>query len=81
MAEEITGAFRAVCPEDPVRFDFALTRIGILKACTLPVRGTCGRCPLGVACRGGASPDGLAPRQGGQAPGKKMVLPVLPPLG
>src|SRR4030066_1437206 len=29
MAEEITGAFRAVCPEDPVRFDFALTRIGI----------------------------------------------------
>ncbi|HZW35413.1 MAG: TIGR02757 family protein, partial [Deltaproteobacteria bacterium] len=25
MAEEITGAFRSVCPEDPVKFDYALT--------------------------------------------------------
>lgn len=28
-AEEITAAFRAVAPHDPVRFDFALTRLGI----------------------------------------------------
>ena len=52
MAEEITDAFRAVCPEDPVRFDFVLTRIGILKACTHAIRGTCSRCPLGPACSG-----------------------------
>ena len=53
MAEEITGAFRTVCPEDPVRFDFALTRIGILKACTPLARGRCARCPLGTVCSGG----------------------------
>ena len=52
MAEEITGAFRGVCPEDPVRFDFALTRIGILRSCTLRVRGRCALCPLGTACSG-----------------------------
>jgi len=62
MAEEITGAFRAVCPEDPVRFDFALTRIGILKACTLVSRGRCVLCPLGYACSKGEEP--ARPRAG-----------------
>jgi len=28
-ALEVTRAFRGVCPEDPVRYDFALTRLGI----------------------------------------------------
>jgi uncharacterized protein (TIGR02757 family) len=28
-AEEITAAFRSIAPEDPVRYDFALTRLGI----------------------------------------------------
>jgi uncharacterized protein (TIGR02757 family) len=28
-AEEVTAAFRAMAPEDPVRYDFALTRLGI----------------------------------------------------
>lgn len=28
-ALEITRAFRTVCPEDPVKYDFALTRLGI----------------------------------------------------
>ena len=28
-AEEITGAFRRFAPDDPVRYDFALTRLGI----------------------------------------------------
>jgi uncharacterized protein (TIGR02757 family) len=27
---EVTAAFRAVCPQDPVRYDFAMTRQGIL---------------------------------------------------
>lgn len=30
-AHEITAAFRVVAPEDPVRYDFALTRLGIRK--------------------------------------------------
>jgi len=28
-AMEITDAFRAMAPEDPVRYDFSLTRLGI----------------------------------------------------
>ena len=30
-AEEVTAAFRRICPEDPVRYDFTLTRFGIRK--------------------------------------------------
>ena len=30
-ALEITGAFRAICPHDPVRYDFTLTRFGIRR--------------------------------------------------
>ena len=28
-ALEITQAFAAICPEDPIRYDFCLTRLGI----------------------------------------------------
>jgi uncharacterized protein (TIGR02757 family) len=28
-ALEITAAFRAICPQDPTRYDFSLTRSGI----------------------------------------------------
>jgi hypothetical protein len=28
-ALEITQAFSVICPEDPVRYDFCLTRLGI----------------------------------------------------
>jgi uncharacterized protein (TIGR02757 family) len=30
-ALETTEGFRSICPEDPVRFDFCVTRLGILK--------------------------------------------------
>ena len=30
-AREITGGFKRVAPEDPVKYDFALTRLGILR--------------------------------------------------
>ena len=30
-AREVTAAFRKICPQDPVRYDFALTRLGILR--------------------------------------------------
>ena len=59
MAEEVTGAFRAADPSDPVRFDFALTRVGILGECTARRRGDCASCPLRGACsRAG---EGLPP--------------------
>jgi len=50
MAEEITGALRAACPDDPVKFDYPLTRLGILRLCTRPRRGTCGECPVATLC-------------------------------
>ena len=34
MAEEITDSLRLVCPEDPVKFDYPLTRLGI-SGCAL----------------------------------------------
>lgn len=30
-AREVTEAFRVICPEDPTRYDFALTRLGIRR--------------------------------------------------
>ncbi len=33
MAEEITETLRLLCPEDPVKYDFAITRLGILDEC------------------------------------------------
>ncbi|HMO49863.1 MAG TPA: TIGR02757 family protein [Kiritimatiellia bacterium] len=29
--QEITGAFKTICPEDPVKYDFSLTRPGIVE--------------------------------------------------
>lgn len=57
-AVEITAAFRAACPDDPVRFDYAITRIGILKACTAARRGECGACPLSPLCVHAGRPRG-----------------------
>ena len=50
MAEEITRALRRECPEDPVKFDFPLARLGILRVCTRSRRGACGECPVASLC-------------------------------
>jgi len=50
MAEEITGSLRLVCPEDPVKFDYPLTRLGILGICTRSRRGVCSSCPVAPLC-------------------------------
>jgi uncharacterized protein (TIGR02757 family) len=52
MTEEITASLRALDPLDPVRYDFALCRLGILDAC--PRRRNeikCAACPLLPVCR------------------------------
>jgi uncharacterized protein (TIGR02757 family) len=51
-AEEITARLRAIDPEDPVRFDFALSHLGISGSC--PSRRDerkCKGCPLQPVCR------------------------------
>jgi uncharacterized protein (TIGR02757 family) len=50
MAEEITAALREVCQGDPVKFDYPLTRIGILGHCTRPRQGVCSSCPVAPLC-------------------------------
>ncbi|GAB4363303.1 MAG: hypothetical protein Kow00128_03890 [Deltaproteobacteria bacterium] len=73
MAEEITAALRSVCPEDPVRFDFALTRVGILGECTVRRRGRCPACPLARVCAGSGRRRGVAVGE--------FAVAVPPPLG
>ena len=52
-AVEITESFAEVEPGDPVKYDFALSRIGILKNCTGRYQQKCEDCELlGFCCRG-----------------------------
>ncbi len=50
-AEEVTAALRALDPEDPVRWDFALAHLGISSGCRgrLDV-ATCPACPIRTGC-------------------------------
>ena len=51
MTEEITAALRAMDPVDPVRYDFALCRLGILDACPRHQDAIkCAACPLQPVC-------------------------------
>jgi uncharacterized protein (TIGR02757 family) len=50
-AVEVTEALRAIDPADPVRFDFALSRIGIVEGCRARyVPDICGHCHLRTVC-------------------------------
>lgn len=50
-AEEITGALRAVDPQDPTRFDFALCHFSMAGRCPpRPTRDDCARCLLREVC-------------------------------
>ncbi len=46
MAEEITDTLRLLAPEDPVKYDFAMTRLGILEEC----KKGCHRCHMKDIC-------------------------------
>jgi len=50
-AEDITKSLRALDPEDPLKYDFSLTRLGILGNCVADKRNSkCGECPLSDIC-------------------------------
>ena len=52
MADEITASLRLLNPDDPVSYDFAITRLGILGHCPRkPIDHLCAGCPLQDACR------------------------------
>lgn len=50
-AEEITRALRLLDPDDPVKYDFALSHLGISGRCTSRRTGACSACPLRPLCR------------------------------
>jgi len=50
-AVEITKHFSKIEPSDPVKYDFALSRIGIVENCTGKYGITCESCDLEIFCR------------------------------
>jgi endonuclease III len=50
-AVQVTERFAAIAPADPVKYDFALSRIGILDNCTGHRRSDCQSCELLDVCR------------------------------
>lgn len=50
-ALEISTSLRVICPQDPVKYDFALCRIGILENCTGKSNKYCKFCELAELCR------------------------------
>ena len=53
-AAEITESFAEIEPTDPVKYDFALSRIGIVENCDGHQRSACANCELLEFCRQGA---------------------------
>lgn len=51
MAAEITASLRALDPHDPVRYDFSLCHIGMMKACGYGTSQRDAHCPLRGVCR------------------------------
>lgn len=50
-AIEITKHFIEIEPNDPVKYDFALSRIGIVENCTGKYNATCKACELNIFCK------------------------------
>ncbi|HEX4845697.1 MAG TPA: TIGR02757 family protein [Geothrix sp.] len=62
MAREITNSLRRLDPADPLRYDFALSHLGILGDCPgVRKRSTCAACPLYSVCRAGSEPAARIP--------------------
>lgn len=50
-AVALTERLRELCPEDPVRYDFALSHLGISRSCIGVESELCKRCELRAYCR------------------------------
>ncbi len=51
MAQEVTANLRKICPEDPVKYDFALCHYGMSGECPIrPDTAHCARCRLRPVC-------------------------------
>lgn len=62
MAREITDSLRRLDAADPLRYDFALSHLGILGDCPgVRKRATCSACPLYAVCRAGSASTARIP--------------------
>jgi len=50
MAREVTASMRRLDPEDPTRFDFALSHLGISEGCSGKAGEVCVTCPVAGLC-------------------------------
>jgi uncharacterized protein (TIGR02757 family) len=62
MARDITSSLRALDPEDPVKYDFALCHLGMMNACGFNRGQKDSQCPLRGVCRPGARTPPRSPR-------------------
>ena len=63
MAQEVTESLRRLDASDPLRYDFALSHLGILGDCPgVRHRSTCAACPLYRVCRAGLEPPAVTRR-------------------
>lgn len=61
-AREATAWLSRLCPGDPVSYDWALSRLGILAECTVArTRRHCERCAVAPVCRARIEPRPAAP--------------------
>ena len=51
MARDITASLRALDPDDPVKYDFALCHLGMMNACGFNRAQADSQCPLRGTCR------------------------------
>jgi uncharacterized protein (TIGR02757 family) len=54
MAADVTASLRALDPDDPVRYDFALCHLSMMGACGFASRQGDAHCPLRGLCRPGS---------------------------
>jgi len=50
-AQQVTNAFKEIAPDDPVKYDFALSRIGIIEGCNGTIGKMCEKCELLQICK------------------------------
>ncbi len=63
-SREATAWLSRLSPADPVSFDWALSRLGILAECAFaPARRHCERCAVGPACRERIGPPSRVPSE------------------
>ncbi len=59
--EQVASVLAALCPEDPLRYDYAITQLGIRRLChRRPELRRCGVCPMRSVCPypAGSDPSG-----------------------